>query len=197
MSDVEFGRPRVTQGEGGHVMALGGATAGGIARIRELPLRGMITVRCDLADPALDAATGITGCAMPGTLGIELNGDRALGWLSPDELLVIVPHAEAGAAVAKLDEALVGTHALVAEVSDSRSVFSVEGPGARDVIAKLAPVPMRTFAPGTLRRTRLAQAPAAFWMTGEDTIELFCFRSHAPYVFGILANAAHGPRVTI
>ena len=53
---------------------------------------------------------------------------------------------------------------------------------------------MRTkaFPVGTLRRTRLAQVPAAIWFEDEETAFVVAFRSVADYVFALLSNAAKG-----
>lgn len=176
------------------VSALNGVTNGdGIAKVTELGLQGMITLRGDLAAAGVKAAaTAVAGVDMPGARGITHVGARAIAWMSPDELLVLVPHAEADAAVATMTETLAGAHALVTNVSDARAMFRIEGPAAREVIAKLAPVDLApsAFGPGQIRRTRLAQVPAAIWMPEDDVLELICFRSVAAYVFNLLCVAA-------
>jgi sarcosine oxidase, subunit gamma len=49
---------------------------------------------------------------------------------------------------------------------------------------------------GQIRRTRLAQVAAAFWIRDNETAEIVCFRSVAEYVFGILQISARpGSRV--
>ena len=173
--------------------ALEGRSFDGIARIEDMGLCGMITLRGDLGDGTLQqAATGVTGVAFPGRREARLAEGRGLLWMSPDEILVLVPHADAPGAADTLARALQGTHHLVAEVSDARAVFLVEGPGVREVIAKLCPVDMApgAFGPGELRRTRLAQIAAAFWMESETRLRLVCFRSVARYAEDVLTNAA-------
>ena len=46
------------------------------------------------------------------------------------------------------------------------------------------------FGPGEIRRTRLGQVAAAFWLTGEDAFELVCFRSVGGFVHDWLNTAA-------
>ena len=41
-----------------------------------------------------------------------------------------------------------------------------------------------------MRRTRLAQVPAAIWLSETDEISVIAFRSVARYVFDILALSA-------
>lgn len=175
------------------VSALNHAQSEGFAKLAELGLRGMITLRGDLGSKPLRAGVAkATGIDVPSQRGCNLDGDRAVAWMSPDELLIMVPYAEVGSVVSTLEKALAGQHALVANVSDARAVFRIEGPRAREVIAKLAPVDMSPdgFTKGQIRRTRLAQVSVAFWASGEGAFELICFRSVAGYVFELLSSAA-------
>lgn len=173
-------------------MALGGARSSGDVEILELPVRGMITLKADLDAPETGAAVhAATGCVMPGRRRIVVEGDRAAAWMAPDEVFLMVPFSEKDQALAALAGHLDGEHHLAADMSDARSVFRLEGPAAREVLAKLCPVDMDPAAigPGEMRRTRLAQIPAAFWLdTGGAT--LVCFRSVARYAFDLLAQAS-------
>lgn len=175
------------------VSALNHAAFTGIAEIREIGLQGMITLRGDLAlDAVKTAVTEATGADMPAPGHATLAGDHGLCWMSPDEMLVLCPHDSVGDAVAKMQKALTGGHALVVNVSDARASFRVSGAHAREVLAKLAPVDLSpsAFTPGMFRRTKLAQVPAAFWMEDDRTFRIVCFRSVAQYVFDLLKVAA-------
>lgn len=123
---------------------------------------GMITIRADL-DRAGEALAEAAGLALPSRTGLTTDGSRMLAWMSPDELLLILPLAERDEAVHALTQALMGEHGLVVDVSDARAVFDLTGPHAADVIAKLAPVDAARLPRGHLRRTRLAQTAAAIW----------------------------------
>ncbi len=181
------------------VLPLGGASFDGLVRIREAGPQGMITLRGDLSSTALKAAaTGIAAVDFPAQRQANCVGERGLLWMSPDELLVLCPHAQADAAVAQMTATLGEAHALVVNVSDARAVFRLEGTDVREVLAKLAPVDLAPdrLAPGELRRTRLAQVAAAFWLREEGVAEVICFRSVARYVFDLLSvAAAPGSRV--
>ena len=91
-----------------------------------------------------------------------------------------------------MDKLLYSYHALVTDVSDARAMFELRGGGLRDVLAKLTPADMSAAAlpPGELRRSRLAQVPAAFWLRSETAAQVICFRSVARYVFDLLKTAA-------
>jgi sarcosine oxidase subunit gamma len=175
------------------VSALMGATFDGTARIAEAGPRGMVTLRGDLADKKFaKAVKDAVGLGVPGQGEALVEGEKGVLWMSPDELLLMMPYAEAPAVAAAIAEALAGTHHLAANVSDARAVFTVSGPGAREVIAKLTPADLHpaSFGPGRVRRTRMAQIAAAVWMTSEEAIEIVCFRSVAQYLFDVLKTGA-------
>lgn len=180
------------------VSVLGGAavSAGLAVSVEETGLRGMVTVKGDLADSAFrEAVEAVAGVGTPDVRKIVFGGGRALAWMAPDELLLLTPYAEAAAAVAALEARLAGVHHLALDVSDARAVFRLAGAGARAVIAKGAPVDLSraAFGPGDLRRSHLGQVAAAFWQVGEDpeTFEIVCFRSVAGHVFDwLIASAA-------
>jgi len=175
------------------VSALNHARFDGIALVEETGLQGMITLRGDLSNRTLKAAaTKASGAKMPGQNTANINGATGLCWMSPDELLILCPYAEVTTRLAALTDKLSGTHALAVNVSDARAVFRVHGPSAREVMAKLAPVDLSpdAFTPGTFRRSRMAQVPAAFWMDDAETFRIVCFRSVAAYMFGLLKTAA-------
>lgn len=168
----------------------------GLVAVARKGPQGMITLRGDLAAPHLAAAVQeLTGHPVPGPRRINASGDeqvRGVAWMSPDEALVFVPHAEAGAAVARLQAALAQDFALVADVSDARAMFHLRGPAWREVLARLCPVDFAhaAFGPGDLRRTRAAQVAAAIWAEADDAARLICFRSVAVHVAQLLQNAA-------
>lgn len=176
------------------VTALNGATWNdGIATVEDIGLQGMITLRGDLADTGLkNAATGVAAVDFPGQGQANCEESRGICWMSPDEVLVLCPYEAVAANLEKINTTLSGKHALAVDVSDARAVFRVSGLHAREVMAKLVPVDLSaaSFKPGMFRRTRLAQAPAAFWLHDAEMFQIVCFRSHAQYVFDVLKVAA-------
>ena len=177
--------------------ALGGASFDGLVSIRDGGATGMITLRGDLAgDPMAKALDTALGLPVPAQRRIAASADglRAVAWMSPDELLLILPHAQVGTALPAIAAALAGTHHLVADVSDARALITLTGPAARlrEVLAKLAPVDFHpdAFPVGEVRRTRLAQVAGAVWLATPEQAHVICFRSVATYVFGLLSHAA-------
>lgn len=171
------------------VSALNGASFQGFATIREIGPVGMIALRAKglkALDKAIKAAIGVK---TPAQRRIEVNGDRACAWMSPDEYLLMLPYAEVAEALAKLSKSLAAEHYLAVDVSDARAVFRIEGERAADVLRKLSPVDFDRLAPGEVRRTRAAQVAAALWKQDQG-FTLVCFRSVAAYVMGLLTHSA-------
>lgn len=165
-----------------------------LIRIEDAGSLGMITLRADLSAAGTSTALAFTGLEMPGAREMTGTPEKGVLWMSPDELMILTNHDAADGMVETLNEAFEGAHALAVNVSDARSVFRLTGEGGaiREVLAKLTPADMRakTLAVGTLRRTRLAQVPAAFWFSNEDEALLICFRSVSDYVRDLLSKVA-------
>jgi sarcosine oxidase, subunit gamma len=174
------------------VSALGGQVATGAVTIRDLGLRGMISLRGAHDNAALRAvATQLAAVDFPGPGLAHVQDDKGLAWMSPDEILILLPYAEVTEAMVQIAEQLAGHHHLAANVSDARAVIAVEGPGAAEALAKLAPVDLHpdAFPVGQFRRTRLGQIAAAFWRE-DGRFVVVCFRSVADYAFALLAQSA-------
>jgi sarcosine oxidase subunit gamma len=170
--------------------ALGHASYDGFAAIREIGPLGMITLRArpDTAGLA-EAVQAATGLEMPAPRRIVRAGDRAVGWMAPDEWLLILPYGEVTAALERLRSTLGSAHHLAVDVSDARAVFRIEGPRAAEVLMKLSPADLSALAPDELRRSRAAQVACAFW-ADESGFTLVSFRSVAGYVMGLLTHSA-------
>lgn len=160
-----------------------------LAQIEQLPAQGMIAIRADLALLGERIAQA-AGVALPAQTRIATEGARSLGWMSPDELLLIVPQDELAATLAALNSAVAGEHALIADVSDMRAGFIIRGAKPAQVLAKLCPVDFAALPPGTLRRTRAAQVACALWQSGDDAFTIIAFRSVGNYLRALLDNAA-------
>lgn len=163
-----------------------------LATITRAAPRGMITLRGDLAEAKLNALVkALTGQGVPESGKIAGDGMKGVIWMSPDELLLMVPYSDVAAALAQIETALTGSHHLAVDVSDARAVFTVEGAQAHEVLARLSPVDLHvnSFTVGDFRRTRLAQVAAAFWRH-EAGFDIICFRSVGDYAEGLLRNAA-------
>jgi sarcosine oxidase subunit gamma len=175
------------------VTAMNGASFEGLIEVRDIGPQGMVTLRGDLSSPVVRAAvTDLTGLAMPDRRGVKSTGDYSLLWMSPDEVLVLLPYRQADRAVTRLTDALTGEHTLAVNVSDARAMFRLRGSLLRDVLAKVAPLDTSPagLPVGELRRTRFAQVAAGVWLTDMSTAHVFCFRSVAGYMFALLSTVA-------
>ncbi|MGY6634606.1 MAG: sarcosine oxidase subunit gamma [Alkalilacustris sp.] len=162
-----------------------------LATITEVPMGGMIVLRGALDDPAVAAAvTAATGLGMPDRRGIRSEGVRAVLWMSPDEALLVVPADAVAGAMDAAQAAAEGSFVTLADVSDARVAFRIEGVHADEVVMKLCPVDIARLPEGELRRTRAAQIAAALWRSGPSAITLMCWRSVADHARQLLENAA-------
>ncbi|WP_138933336.1 sarcosine oxidase subunit gamma [Roseovarius arcticus] len=176
------------------VSALNGASAQGFATVTDMGLQGMITLRGDLSASKLKKAVkAAANGEMPKQGHISLGETGGTAWMSPDELLVMVPYTDVDAKLAAIGNGMGDAHHLAVNVSDARCMFSVSGEDARvrEALAKLMPVDMspEAFKVGQFRRSRMAQVPAAIWMIGDGEARVVCFRSVAQYVFDLLKGA--------
>ena len=179
------------------ISALGGAarSRGLAVSVEEAGLQGMVAIRGDLGDAAIaEAIAAVAGVAMPAGRRIARDDGRTLAWMAPDELLLLLPYDAAPAAAADLTARFGERFALAEIMSDARALFRLTGDGAREVIAKGAPVDLSrgAFGPGDLRRSHLGQAAVGFWQVSDapEVFELICFRSVAAYVFDWLCASA-------
>jgi sarcosine oxidase subunit gamma len=171
----------------------------GYVNVHQIMDQSMFTLRANLASTKIKAALKLAmSVALPKPNACATAGACTLAWMSPDELLIIAPSAEAQKLYSSLDTALSGLHVLLEDVSDARAKFILTGVHVREVLAKLAPMDTHPaqFPVGSFNRTRFAQVAGAVFMEKEDVISLICFRSVQDYVFALFsAAAAHGSEV--
>ena len=175
------------------ITALNGASHNGIIKIKDTGLLGMITLRGDLKSNVLAKALKLElGMIIPEQRQITSTSKGSIAWMSPDELLIIIDYKNVSKTISNLNSSLSGTHNLVVDVSDARSVFSLNGGAIRDVLSKGSPADLSVDALpiGEVRRTRIAQLAVAFWFTDELNCQLICFRSVGGYIMEWLKNAS-------
>ncbi|WP_406720524.1 sarcosine oxidase subunit gamma family protein [Thioclava litoralis] len=172
------------------VSALNGKTVSGFCTVAEGGLQGMITLRADFGSKALADALEWLGLSLPEPRKVVTKGAKSVLWMSPDELLILVPYADAVSVAHAMETSLKGEHFLVANVSEARSIFTVTGARAAEVVMKISPIDFGTMARDEVRRTRTAQTAAAVWWSGDEQLSLVCFRSYATYVMGLLEVSA-------
>ena len=160
--------------------------------VEALPPAARLSLRCDEAGAkALGKSLGLTLPARVGTTGE--GRDRMAVKVGPDEYLVIDPKPDA-----KLMPKAKTAGVSAIDVSHRNVAFSVAGPGAADTLNAACPRDLRdaAFPVGAGARTIFGRAEIILIRTGEDEYRVECWRSFAPYVFGMLRagarDAAHG-----
>lgn len=165
----------------------------GTTTVSNAGLWGMVQVKGDLSDSTFrEVCAKVAGAPFPAQRAAEVSGESGLLWMAPDEVLVLCPRTAAPEIAAQISEGLAGQHHLSVDVSDARAVFAIEGPDVRECLARLTPANMHPAAmpTGELRRSRIAQVAAAFWLMEDGSARVICFRSVADYVGAVLAGAA-------
>jgi sarcosine oxidase subunit gamma len=175
-------------------------TAGGAAlrmhgdaaavELREFAAPAMCDLRLDAADAgALSAAQTTLACKLPLTPNKSVAaGARVALWLGPDQWLILLPAADAGA----LARGLAGHAASVVDVSDLRAVFELAGPSARDVLRKGCAIDLhpRVFGPGDCALTALARVRVALCQVDDrPAYRILIERSYAVYLWDWLIDA--------
>ena len=166
---------------------LGNLASEGYVSVVDAPPLGMVTLRCR-DDAALAAALEGVGLTRPAPRGRSVTERGEVLWMSPDELLLLLPPEELARTIERLGEALDGVPALLVDVSDARVVFRLIGAGAGEVLAKISPA--LPLLQGEVRRSRIGQIAAAFWQSGDAEMTVICFRSVAGYARALLCYAA-------
>lgn len=135
---------------------------------------------------ALSGALGLSLPTKPKT-SASANGRHAL-WLGPDEWLVI------DETEGDLMSAVAGSGVLhsATDISHRNTAILVKGRGAEVAINGGCPqdLSLTAFPVGACSRTVLAKAEVVLLRTAEDAFRVECWRSFAPYVSGLLNEAA-------
>ncbi|MBN8994035.1 MAG: sarcosine oxidase subunit gamma family protein [Rhizobiales bacterium] len=117
---------------------------------------------------------------------------RAALWLGPDEWLLLAPDGDGERIASEIGAALTGAPASVVDISDRQVALSVGGPRAATVVNAFNPLDLHpeAFPVGMCTRTVFAKAEIVLWRTAADGFRIEVWRSFAPYVEGLLREAA-------
>jgi sarcosine oxidase subunit gamma len=178
--------------------------AGLSVRMREVSDRAMIDVRGLTSDRKfLAGVQDVLGIGLPKTPRTSASAaDLAVLWLSVDQWLITAGRSRATSLADALQEKLKGIHCLIADMSDARAIFQLEGDNVREVLNKGTSVDFTTgeFVAGSVRRLRFAEIAAMVHVVSEhpDVMDLYVFRSYADYAWRfLLATAREGARIKL
>ncbi len=130
---------------------------------------------------ALEAAHGLNWPAVGAT---SESGAARLVWFGRGAALLV--GAEASAKLAK--------HAALTDQTDAWSCLTLEGAGARDVLARLTPLDMRdvAFPVGSTARTEVFHMACSVTRVGPQSWQIMGFRSMAKTLVHDLKTAMEG-----
>jgi sarcosine oxidase, subunit gamma len=131
------------------------------------------------------------GVALPTKpLSVNTDGTKSALWLGPDEWLLLAPDG-AGETIARaIQSALAGEPASVVDVSHRAVALRVAGPGANEILASGCPLDLAAIGVGHCARTIFGKAEIILWRSEPETFHVEVGRSFAPYVIGLMTQAA-------
>ena len=170
------------------------ATAG--ITVGEIAHRAIINIRGDANDGTFTAAVRTaTGVDLPIVANtVVIVGDVRIIWLGPDEWWVVAPDARRAELIDALRNAFAGQHTNLTDVSESRTVISLAGPAARDVLARGISLDLhpRAFGPGQCAQTSLSRTNVVLHQTDNTpSYEIYVLKSFADYLWrwiGLIAE---------
>lgn len=166
-----------------------GRSHGGFASARVTPAGPATRLSLRAAPDALDALSAAFGLTLPTRPkgSASANGRHAL-WLGPDEWLLI---DENGADLTAIAAGVSALHSAT-DISHRNTGVLVAGPAAAGAISSACPLDLgnAVFPVGAAARTVLGKIEIVLLRTGEEDYRVECWRSFAPYAFGLLSEGA-------
>lgn len=154
---------------------------------------GLLTLRMNVRDrEQIDAFERHMGAALPTRpLTSNVNGDRVIRWLSPDEWLMSVPRNAVYEIQCRFHELIPGHCALV-DVSGGLAAWRLSGDRVPDLLRKCVPVDLHplAFPVGKVVSTVFAKTSCTLRREGTHTFELLVRRSYSDYCWRWLQDAS-------
>ena len=151
-----------------------------IISVEEVVDFGLVTLKANFVDTKIcDLVETVTDTKFPDVGRISISKKLSVGWMSTDEIAILLKKNEAEKMVRRLATKLKSYHNLCINMSDSRKCFKLYGYGWREVLSKGTPVNMNptSFTIGSFRRTRLGNVAVAIWAADIDVAYLFSMYS--------------------
>lgn len=158
----------------------------------ELPHLGYVTLRGHADDAAfMGAAAAVLGAPLPTrprsvtrcTAGVVL-------WQSPDEWWLLCARSDRDRLVARLEQALAGCHAQVADNSGGFTALRITGAPHLRLLAHLCPYDFDTLPIGQCVSTVISKASFTVLRSDAQGVTLVFRRSFADYIWRLIARNA-------
>ena len=165
----------------------------GMLVIRDTGLMDKINLRT-AADNAVikKAVSRMVGSDLPTDANtFNKAGDRSIIWLGPDEWMIMAENGASDEIIAELDTPEAG-HVAVVNVSDALGAVTIEGPHARDVLAKNCAIDFhpRAFTKGMAVQSILSHAGVTILCLDDDLMMVIGRTSFMPYILDLLTDSA-------
>ena len=145
---------------------------------------------------AVRVACGMAfGAELPSRLGAAGEGDkRAALWLGPDEWLLIAENTDASTVSDILETVLEGTAHSLVDVSHRQIGLIASGAAAARVLNGGCPLDLglEAFPAGAATRSLFDKTEIVLWRRAEALFHVEVWRSFAPSLAALLAEAARG-----
>ncbi|MCK5931348.1 MAG: sarcosine oxidase subunit gamma [Fulvimarina manganoxydans] len=142
---------------------------------------------------ALGGREDVAGFAVDGAINSrKSDGDTASLRLGPDEWLFICPEGDIDDAMSAIERAMDGAAHSLVDVSHRDVTFTVSGQNADAVINAGCPLDLSLdrFPVGKASRTVFGKSDIVLARVGHHDFRVTTWRSFAPYVHGLLLDAA-------
>ncbi|WP_404362998.1 sarcosine oxidase subunit gamma [Marinobacter sp.] len=134
----------------------------------------------------------IIGVELPGVpCSLNVDGQKSIQWLAPDEWLAILPPGSEFTVEKDLREELGDASYAIVNVSGGQTVLELSGPNAREVLMKSTSCDLhpRVFPEGRGVSTVFAKTGVIIRRPDSERWELVIRRSFADYLYRWLLNA--------
>jgi sarcosine oxidase subunit gamma len=132
------------------------------------------------------------GIAPPDPLRVSSNKDRHILWQGPDEWLLLAQVEEIQTIRSLMSDAMADyPHSLV-DISHRNHAFLLVGAEVEYLLASacMLDLSLNAFPVGMTTRTLFGKADITLWRKDKITFHVELWRSFAPYVIGLLKQAA-------
>jgi sarcosine oxidase subunit gamma len=156
--------------------------------VGESAQRAIVNVRGNAGDLVFNSAVkAATGADLPFAANtVSAADDVRILWLGPDEWWVVAPDPKRTELIERLRQSFTGQHAAVTDVSESRTVITMTGPAARDLLARGISLDLhpRAFGPGQCAQTGMSKANILLHQIDDTpSYEIYILKSFADYLW--------------